>query len=132
MREGPQGARGLNARIEGLLAEAGLASPQCRAAGPGHFHGRLLLITENSYRHRLFNGDIGICLRDGSDTLMAWFPGDDPHNPRPFHPAAPPAHGSAFAMTAQKKRREASSTRCSWCCRSASTACCRESWCIRG
>ncbi|MGY0633438.1 exodeoxyribonuclease V subunit alpha [Luteimonas sp. A478] len=101
VREGPQGARGLNARIEELLAGtrrgAGPAS-----AGSRYFHGRLLLITENSYRHRLFNGDIGICLRDDSGTLMAWFPGDDPSNPRPFHPAALPAHDSAFAMTVHK------------------------------
>nr|WP_219339774.1 exodeoxyribonuclease V subunit alpha [Luteimonas salinisoli] len=100
VREGPQGARGLNVRIEDLLAGTR------RGAGPAatanrYFHGRLLLITENSYRHRLFNGDIGICLRDGG-TLMAWFPGDDPHNPRPFHPAALPAHDSAFAMTVHK------------------------------
>src|SRR3546814_8001648 len=33
---------------------------------------------------------------------MAWFPGDDPRNPRPFHPAALPAHDSAFAMTVHK------------------------------
>ncbi|GGK16747.1 RecBCD enzyme subunit RecD [Luteimonas terricola] len=101
VREGPQGARGLNARIEDMLAGtrrgAGLASAASR-----YFHGRLLLVTENSYRHRLFNGDIGICLRDDSGTLMAWFPGDDPRNPRPFHPAALPAHDSAFAMTVHK------------------------------
>ncbi|TKS53306.1 exodeoxyribonuclease V subunit alpha [Luteimonas yindakuii] len=101
VREGPQGARGLNARIEDLLAGTR------RGAGPAstasrYFHGRLLLVTENSYRHRLFNGDIGICLRDDGGSLMAWFPGDDPHNPRPFHPAALPAHDSAFAMTVHK------------------------------
>ncbi|WP_298577706.1 exodeoxyribonuclease V subunit alpha [uncultured Luteimonas sp.] len=101
VREGPQGARGLNARIEDLLAGTR------RGAGPASvasrdFHGRLLLITENSYRHRLFNGDIGICLDDDSGTLMAWFPGDDPQHPRPFHPAALPAHDSAFAMTVHK------------------------------
>src|SRR5690606_20296984 len=118
VREGPQGARSLNARIEDLLAGTR------RGTGPAstahrYFHGRVLLITENSYRHRLFNGDIGICLRreaspvlgrseadtaphDDSGSLMAWFPGDDPHNPRPFHPAALPAHDSAFAMTVHK------------------------------
>src|SRR5690606_5709206 len=109
VRDGPQGARSLNARIEDLLAGTR------RGAGPAsianrYFHGRLLLITENSYRHRLLNGDIGICLRseagpagrnDGG-TLMAWFPGDDPASPRPFHPAALPAHDSAFAMTVHK------------------------------
>ena len=100
VREGPQGARGLNARIEDLLAGTRRGGP---ASGANrYFHGRLLLITENSYRHRLFNGDIGICLDDAGGTLMAWFPGDDPRNPRPFHPASLPAHDSAFAMTVHK------------------------------
>ncbi|MGY0612935.1 exodeoxyribonuclease V subunit alpha [Luteimonas sp. A501] len=101
VREGPQGARGLNARIEEMLAGTRRGAGPASAASR-YFHGRLLLVTENSYRHRLFNGDIGICLRDGSGTLMAWFPGDDPQNPRPFHPAALPAHDSAFAMTVHK------------------------------
>ncbi|MDH1132671.1 exodeoxyribonuclease V subunit alpha, partial [Stenotrophomonas maltophilia] len=92
LREGPQGARGLNSRIEQLLA----------GNTPGYFQGRLLLVTENSYRHRLFNGDIGICLRDGSGAMVAWFPGDSVDQPRAFHPAALPAHESAFAMTVHK------------------------------
>lgn len=91
VRDGPQGARTLNARIEAMLGEAGT-----------HFHGRLLLITENSYRHRLFNGDIGICLRGDNGALMAWFPGDTPDTPRAFHPAGLPRHDSAFAMTVHK------------------------------
>ncbi|MGE4460339.1 MAG: exodeoxyribonuclease V subunit alpha [Stenotrophomonas sp.] len=98
VREGPQGARGLNARIEELL---GGTTP--RGGAPAHFHGRLLLVTENSYRHRLFNGDVGICLRDGTGRgTTAWFAGDGPDAPRPFHPAALPAHESAFAMTVHK------------------------------
>ena len=63
---------------------------------------QLLIVTENSYRHRLFNGDIGVCLRDAAGTLVAWFPGDDADHPRAFHPAALPAHESAFAMTVHK------------------------------
>ncbi|MBB1473234.1 exodeoxyribonuclease V subunit alpha [Luteimonas sp. MC1782] len=101
VREGPQGARGLNARIEEMLAGTRRGAGPASAASR-YFHGRLLLVTENSYRHRLFNGDIGICLRDDSGTLMAWFLGDDARNPRPFHPAALPAHDSAFAMTVHK------------------------------
>ncbi len=97
LREGPQGARGLNERIEALLAGSARAG-----AGPRYFHGRLLLITENSYRHRLFNGDIGICLRDDSGAVMAWFAGETAAQPRAFHPAALPAHESAFAMTVHK------------------------------
>ncbi len=101
VREGPQGARGLNARIEEMLAGTRRGAGPASAAGR-YFHGRLLLVTENSYRHRLFNGDIGICLRDDRGTVMAWFPGDDPQSPRPFHPAALPAHDGAFAMTVHK------------------------------
>jgi len=92
LREGPQGARGLNERIEQLLA----------GTTPGYFQGRLLLVTENSYRHRLFNGDVGICLRDSTGAMVAWFPGDTADQPRAFHPAALPAHESAFAMTVHK------------------------------
>jgi exodeoxyribonuclease V alpha subunit len=132
VREGPQGARGLNARIEELL------SGRRTGPTPAYFHGRLLLITQNSYRHRLFNGDIGICLRSEaspfsgrseaspfsgrsgtsswsgrseagpfaqgaeSGPLMAWFAGDAAGQVRAFHPAALPAHESAFAMTVHK------------------------------
>jgi len=91
LREGPQGAHALNARIEEALAGAQRAP---------YFHGRLLLITENSYRHGLFNGDIGICLRDDEGATIAWFAGSD--GPRAFHPAALPAHTGAFAMTVHK------------------------------
>ncbi|CAN7553121.1 exodeoxyribonuclease V subunit alpha [Pseudoxanthomonas sp. LjRoot143] len=99
VREGPQGARTLNARIERLLMDTGAGFAR---GGPGHFHGQLLIVTENSYRHRLFNGDIGICLRDDRGALIAWFPGEEPSQPRAFHPAALPAHESAFAMTVHK------------------------------
>ncbi|MGH8028275.1 MAG: exodeoxyribonuclease V subunit alpha [Pseudoxanthomonas sp.] len=94
VREGPQGARGLNARIEEALVTG-------RGQG-AYFHGRLLLVTENNYRQRLFNGDIGICLRGAGGAPVAWFAGDAEHGPRPFHPAALPAHESAFAMTVHK------------------------------
>ncbi|MCW4455314.1 exodeoxyribonuclease V subunit alpha [Flavobacterium sp. MXW15] len=101
VRAGPQGARGLNARIEQLLAESGSGARRLGAASPW-FHGRLLLVTENSYRHGLFNGDVGICLRDESGALVAWFEGEDDGQVRGFHPAALPAHESAFAMTVHK------------------------------
>lgn len=100
VREGPQGARTLNARIEQQLQ--GQRSGLARGLGEAYFHGRLLLITENSYTHRLFNGDIGICLRDDSGRVVAWFPGSGDGALRAFHPATLPAHESAFAMTVHK------------------------------
>ncbi|HSD15751.1 MAG TPA: exodeoxyribonuclease V subunit alpha [Thermomonas sp.] len=96
LREGAQGARGLNARIEAALSGRRIGTP------PAWFPGRLLLITENSYRHGLFNGDVGICLADADGTPLAWFPGEGSAGVRAFHPAALPAHESAFAMTVHK------------------------------
>jgi len=81
VRDGPQGATTLNTRA--------------------YFHGRPLMVTENSPRQALYNGDLGLCLQEGN-ALRVWFPGDTPDSPRPFHPAALPAHESAFAMTIHK------------------------------
>ena len=94
LREGPAGARGLNARIEAQLSRRRIGTP------PAWFPGRLLLVVENSYRHELFNGDVGVCMADERGTPLAWFPGSD--GVRAFHPAALPAYESAFAMTVHK------------------------------
>jgi exodeoxyribonuclease V alpha subunit len=112
LREGPQGARGLNARIESALSGRRLGTP------PAWFPGRLLLVTENSYRHQLFNGDVGICLPGDDGSPLAWFAGNaggsgagkgagesgpgTAQAVRAFHPAALPAHESAFATTVHK------------------------------
>ena len=91
VRAGPQGAVQLNARIEEALA----GTQRDR-----YFHGRLLLITENSYRHGLFNGDIGVCLRDAGGAPVAWVASGN--DLRGFHPGTLPAHEGAFAMTVHK------------------------------
>lgn len=94
LREGPQGARGLNARIESALSGRRIGTP------PAWFPGRLLLITRNHHPQQLFNGDVGICLPDEHGVPLAWFAGEG--GVRAFHPAALPAHESAFAMTVHK------------------------------
>jgi len=94
LREGAQGAALLNARIEEALAGTHRAP---------YFHGRLILITENSYRHGLFNGDIGVCLHGDDAATVAWFAGGS-EGVRGFHPAALPAHSGAFAMTVHKSQ----------------------------
>lgn len=91
LRDGAQGASRLNARIEEALAGAQRDT---------YFHGRLLLVTENSYRHGLFNGDIGVCLRGPDGAAVAWFGGAT--GVRGFHPATLPAHTGAFAVTVHK------------------------------
>ncbi|OHE84798.1 MAG: exodeoxyribonuclease V subunit alpha [Lysobacterales bacterium RIFOXYA1_FULL_69_10] len=92
LRRGPQGAQALNARIEAALGGS-RATP--------HFDGRLLQVTENSYRHRLFNGDLGVCLRDDQGVPVAWF-ADTDGGVRAFHPSTLPMHESAFATTVHK------------------------------
>jgi exodeoxyribonuclease V alpha subunit len=93
LRAGPQGAATLNARIEAALA--GARRDPC-------FNGRLLLVTENDYRQRLFNSDIGICLRDERGDDVAWFAAGE--GVRGFHPASLPAHEGAFATTVHKSQ----------------------------
>ncbi|WP_115541472.1 exodeoxyribonuclease V subunit alpha [Xanthomonas campestris] len=85
VRAGPQGARGLNARIEQLLAESGSGARRLGSASPW-FQGRLLLITENSYRHGLFNGDVGICLRSEASPFSER--SDAPPSSGPSQPGA--------------------------------------------
>lgn len=92
LREGPQGASTLNAQIEEALAGAQRET---------YFHGRLLLVIENSYRHGLFNGDVGICLRQADGNVAVFF-SNGGQDVRAFHPAALPAHASAFALTVHK------------------------------
>lgn len=91
LRDGPQGASMLNDRIEASLAGT---------TRDAYFHGRLVMVIENSTRHGLFNGDVGVCLHDADGTPVAWFEGAT--GPRGFHPGALPAHVGAFAMTVHK------------------------------
>jgi len=93
IREGPQGARSLNTRIERWLSGH---------SAPAYFHGRLIMVSENSERQQLYNGDTGLCLQDADGPLRVWFAGDSPEHPRAFQPTALPAHESAFAMTIHK------------------------------
>ena len=94
MRDGPAGLEALNALIGQAL------DPLRRV--DGWFKGRLVLVTENSYRQQLFNGDIGIAWPDETGELRVWFEGDA--GPRDWLPAALPAHEPAFALTVHKSQ----------------------------
>jgi len=95
VREGAYGSSTLNARFHALLAGRG------ERLRP-HFHGLPILITRNSARLGLFNGDLGVCFRDADGTLLAWFPGEDAHTPRALPLSVLPAHEPAFATTVHK------------------------------
>lgn len=100
VREGPAGSRTLNA----LAGQA--LDP--RHGGTGWFRGRLLLVTENSHRQQLFNGDVGVVWPDADGEPRAWFEGPD--GPRAWLPAALPAHEPAFALTVHKAQGSEFST----------------------
>jgi exodeoxyribonuclease V alpha subunit len=90
LRFGATGSQALNALVAAAL------QPQ---RGDAPFHGQLLIVTENSYRHGLFNGDTGVVWRDG-DGLRVWFETAD--GPRAWLPSQLPAHESAWALTVHK------------------------------
>jgi exodeoxyribonuclease V alpha subunit len=103
LREGPFGAEQVNTRLETLFRKDAGDS----AAGVW-YPGRAVMITHNDAASGLFNGDIGICLRDSTGHLQVWFEGaaatEEDHGPRGFAPDALPPHEGAFAITVHKSQ----------------------------
>ena len=89
LRHGPAGATAWNAWFAGRLGH-----------GDPWFRGRLLMITANSYRHRLFNGDTGVCWPDADGHPVVWFEQDG--QLVPWSPGQLPQHDTAFATTVHK------------------------------
>jgi exodeoxyribonuclease V alpha subunit len=106
VREGPHGSIALNAQLAHTLRPPGTR--------PGAlFHGALVMITQNSYRHGLYNGDVGLAWREPDGSLRVWFEREadlsDDRDPahagvRAWLPAALPAHEPAFALTVHKSQ----------------------------
>ncbi|MDR1076295.1 MAG: exodeoxyribonuclease V subunit alpha [Xanthomonadaceae bacterium] len=88
LRHGPFGAETWNAWF----------AHQLGGATQRWFHGQLLMVTANSYRHGLFNGDTGIVWHDAQGEPWVWFE----NLQHPWHPSQLPAHESAFASTVHK------------------------------
>ena len=68
LRNGPRGVEQVNA-----LLSARLRPLLGAAAGATWYAGRPVIILRNDYSVRLFNGDIGIALRDASGELLVYF-----------------------------------------------------------
>ena len=67
------------------------------------YPGRPVLVLRNDYVLKLFNGDIGITLRDESGALMVFFP-EPAGGLRAVAPVRLPQHETAFAMTVHKSQ----------------------------
>jgi exodeoxyribonuclease V alpha subunit len=100
VREGDYGVNSLNQRIERALQRQGLisVSPNQR-----HYVGMPIMVSQNDYQLKLFNGDIGILMPDDSGQLKAIFI-DEQGKQRAFSPARLPAHDKVYVMTIHKSQ----------------------------
>ncbi|BBN81976.1 RecBCD enzyme subunit RecD [Pseudoalteromonas sp. A25] len=98
LREGPYGVEQLNKRIEQVLYARQLIAPTSR-----HYAGQPIMVIENDYQLKLFNGDIGILLLDEQQQLKATFI-DEQGSFRSFYPARLPRHENVYAMTIHKSQ----------------------------
>jgi exodeoxyribonuclease V alpha subunit len=100
LREGPYGAVAINRLVEQILRRENLVNPDKQ-----WYHGRPVMITSNDYNLRLFNGDVGIVLRDSDadNELRVFFPDVD-GTMRKFHPFRLSEHETVFAMTVHKSQ----------------------------
>src|SRR5699024_8832285 len=97
VRGGPAGSAAINTAISLRLARRFDFSPDS-----DWYHGRPVMITRNDYRAGLYNGDLGIALRDDEQQLRVWFATAD--GMRAYLPSALPAHATAYAMTIHKSQ----------------------------
>jgi exodeoxyribonuclease V alpha subunit len=68
-----------------------------------HYTGMPIMVSQNDYQLKLFNGDIGILMPDESNQLKAIFI-DEQGNQRAFSPARLPAHDKVYVMTIHKSQ----------------------------
>lgn len=97
-REGELGVHQLNANFEARYF----------ADTPNYYHGKPIMIMSNHYALRLFNGDIGICVKrqesgDASDKVEVAF--KNPQGEIEYYlPTRLPQHSTCFAMTVHKSQ----------------------------
>ncbi|MDL2321077.1 exodeoxyribonuclease V subunit alpha [Desulfosarcina sp. OttesenSCG-928-B08] len=99
LREGPFGARQINAFISAVLRKH--LDP---AAAPESllFSGGLIMVTRNDYARGLFNGDVGVVLKSADGGYAAYFDQGDAVSV--FPASTLPAWEPAFAMTVHKSQ----------------------------
>lgn len=99
-RRGPNGVIFANRAIERELEDAGVL----RNTSERWYDGRPVLVSENNYWVRLFNGDLGIVMARLGQVPVVVFPGEERGSVREFSPGRLPGHETAFAMTIHKSQ----------------------------
>lgn len=102
-REGPYGVVEINQFLEDRLHQSGVINKH------NWYAGCPIMITANSYRHQLYNGDVGICLpvAKSSQQLRIFFPASESEQGfqvRSFLPSCLPPFEKVFAMTVHKSQ----------------------------
>lgn len=99
LREGPTGINFVNHKVENILETAGLKTS-------GNWYvGKPIMITVNDYSQNLFNGDVGLIMRDPVDnTLKAYFQSNEKNKYRKLQIQRLPQHETAYAMTVHKSQ----------------------------
>ena len=98
-RSGPLGVQGMGAAAEDLLVDGGWIRPE-----EGTWYaGRPVLITRNDYGVQLFNGDIGIVVRDANGQARVAF-AEGAGGVRYLSTVRLPDHQTVFAMTIHKSQ----------------------------
>lgn len=72
LRDGEFGAEAANHQLEALI-RAGATREGLPGQEGEWYPGRAVMITRNDYTAGLFNGDVGLCLRDADGVLGVWF-----------------------------------------------------------
>ncbi len=100
VRQGPFGVENLNRHVEQLLTRQGLLN---RASDSVWYAGRPIMITRNDYDLGLYNGDIGVVVRDTSGELRVAFEARE-GGIRFLLPSRLPSHETSFVMTVHKSQ----------------------------
>lgn len=105
LRNGPYGMHAINGYVEQTLIKLG----HKHIGGPlddSWYAGRPVMVTCNDYYHNLFNGDLGIALKnsEATDASLSVFLPDGGDGFRQVRPQQLPAHQTAFAMTVHKSQ----------------------------
>ncbi len=105
LNHGPYGVRSVNRRAIEILGKTHGAGYRNIGEDPVWYHGRPVLIRKNDYRLELYNGDMGITMRDPNDgnKLAVFFTGND-NVIRRFPPFRLPTHETAYAITIHKSQ----------------------------
>jgi len=106
LRRGLNGSTTLSARIETSLGKKGLIKQRAnfgQVQTQNWYHGRPVMITQNSYSKGLFNGDTGITLFREGETKV-YFPSGEKGEFKSYAPVRLPAHETTWAMTIHKSQ----------------------------